>query len=396
MENFNDPSAALNALANSLQLVGEERTSPVVGRVLARSVLADRDSPAANVSAMDGYAVRLADLRQTRVPISGEVQPGESPPTLEPGTAMRVFTGAVVPLGAEAVVMREDTDESSRDFIAWQLQNKTIQCGANIRFQGENGLAGSCVLSSGSLLTPASIAATANFGVAETSFFRAVRVTIIVTGNELLDVHDSPLPWQIRDSNGPTIAAACQKYPWIKIVSVRRCHDDAIVIQQTIGESLSSSDAVILTGGVSKGDYDHVPGVITRLGAKTVFHRLPIRPGRPILGAVSEHGQLILGLPGNPVSAIVGMTYFGIPLLAKQSGQSQWQPTASTMVTVTGSIDKSLPLHWFRLVRLTTPSLAETLESRGSGDLVALSNSSGFVHQPPNETGSGPWPYYAW
>ncbi len=395
MNSFANPADAIFALASRLQTITSEPAVPVAGRVLAESIFADRDSPAANVSAMDGYAIRLADLSMARVPVAGEAQPGQPPTVLAPGTAQRIFTGAVVPHGTEVIVMREDTDESSVGSVMWLDRARPLTRGENMRFQGENGKSGDLILSADTLLTSAKIAAAANFGASSIALHRAVRVTIIVTGNELLDISSSPEAWQLRDSNGPTIAAVCSQRAWINCQPPQRCADSVPQLKRHLQAALDNSDAVILTGGVSKGDYDHVPGVIADLGAATVFHRLPLRPGRPILGAVSKFGQLILGLPGNPVSAIVGMTQFGIPLLAKQSGQVDWQPQPR-LVTVAGPNDKSLHLHWYRLVRLIDPSIVELIDSRGSGDLVALSQSTGIIYQPPNTSGVGPWHYFAW
>ena len=395
MTEFNHPDDALRELAQNLAVTDIEPSAPLTGRVLAEAVHADRDSPAIDVSAMDGYAIRLQDLRLPKVPVTGEAQPGQPPVKLIEGTACRIFTGAAVPVGAEAVVMREDTDESAREFVSWRARAQQTTSGANIRFQGENGKSGDLILSPGTLLSAANIAAAANFGASHVSLHRCVRVTIIVTGNELLDASVTPEPWQLRDSNGPTIAGVCAAHRWIECKPPTRCEDNATRLSTMLQTALDDSDAIILTGGVSKGDYDHVPGVIESLGAKTIFHRLPIRPGRPILGAVSTKGQLILGLPGNPVSAAVGMVRFGIPLLSKQSGNSSWIPNPRT-VTVTGLTEKLLPLHWYRLVKANGSDSAELLDSRGSGDLVALSHSTGFIHQPPNTTGPGPWEYFEW
>ncbi len=395
MKTFDDPATAIESLAACLNVIGTERSAPVAGRVLAEPILADRDSPAADVSAMDGFAIRLVDLNQRQIVISDEIQPGQSPLSLPPGTAVRIFTGAVVPAGTEAVVMREQTDESVPGLVTWLDGAKTVARGESIRVQGENGKAGDEVVAAGTLLTSGSIAASANFGAAQVLLHRPVRVAIIVTGNELLDTSAQPTAWQLRDSNGPTIAAACAQRSWIVCQSPVRCPDDAGHLEQQLSNALREADAVILTGGVSKGDYDHVPGVIAGLSAKIIFHRLPIRPGRPILGAVSAAGQLILGLPGNPVSALVGMTRFGIPLLAKQSGQRDWQAIAIS-VAVSGPIEATLPLHWYRLVRVTSPDAAELVDSRGSGDLVALAHSTGFIYQPPSTSGPGPWAYYSW
>ena len=395
LNSFTDPEIALNQLASELLLVATENAFPSAGRVLGEPIVADRDSPAADVSAMDGYAIRIEDLRRSVVPVAGEAQPGQAPRELVPGTAIRIFTGAVIPRGAEAVVMREETDESSRDQVAWHEAATSTVAGANIRVQGENGKAGDLIVPKGAMLGPASIAAAVNFGVWEIALGKRVRVSIIVTGNELFDVAAKPAAWQIRDSNGPTIAAVCATKPWIECMLPTRCLDDAEQLSRILASAIEVSDAVILTGGVSKGDYDYVPEVITGLGAKTIFHRLPIRPGRPILGAVSSTGKLILGLPGNPVSAIVGMTRFGIPLLAKQSGQTDWQPKPSSVRT-SGRIDQSLPLHWYRLVKTIDAANVELIDSRGSGDLVALAQSSGFIHQGPGQLGPGPWNFFGW
>jgi molybdopterin molybdotransferase len=392
---FADPELALHALASELLTTATERTSPVVGRILAEPIHADRDSPAIDVSAMDGYAIRLQDLQSVQVLVSGEMQPGQPPFSLQEGTACRVFTGAAIPVGAEAVVMREDTDESLKTSVSWRDRAKQTSVGKNIRFQGENGRAGDLILPSGSSLTASQIAAAANFGAMSVMLHRRVRVSIIVTGNELLDASQSPQPWQLRDSNGPTIAAICSPQSWIECRMPMRCPDNAAQMTSMLSEALAESDAIILTGGVSKGDYDHVPAVIASLGAKTIFHRLPIRPGRPILGAATSTGKLILGLPGNPVSAAVNMVRFGLPLLAKQSGKTVWSP-APAKVLVNSPNDQSIPLHWYRLVRMIDDAKVELIESRGSGDLVSLAKSTGFIHQPPGASGPGPWEYHAW
>ncbi len=388
--------AALHNLAARLAIVDFETIAPAPGRVLATSVNADRDSPAIDVSAMDGYAIRLADLMNPLVPVAGETQAGQPPQTLPSGAVLRIFTGAPVPSGCEAVVMREHTDESDPQRIRWLEPASGTTRGLNIRFCGENGKAGDGILPPGVVLTPAMVAATASFGAAQVDQHRTVRVTVIVTGNELLDIAAMPQPWQIRDSNGPTIAAACAAHRWIDCQRISRCRDDAAELRSQLDLALDAGDAVILTGGVSKGDYDHVPGVIASSGAEIVFHRLPMRPGRPILGAATPDGKLILGLPGNPVSALVGMTRFGVPLLAKQSGQSMWQPRANAMVELANDFDKTLPLHWFRLVKSMNNATVEVIDTRGSGDLVALATSTGFIHQPPGKTGSGPWEYFRW
>jgi molybdopterin molybdotransferase len=183
--------------------------------------------------------------------------------------------------------------------------------------------------------------------------------------------------------------------PWTQIVHVDHCRDDRDVLTRLLRSRLQESDAILLTGGVSMGDYDYVPEVLGEIGGEVVFHGLPIRPGKPILGAATSEGKLLLGLPGNPVSATVGCRRMAIPLLAKLAGMNRWLPARPT-VRLKEPDNKQIPLWWFRLVRMVDTGVAELVESLGSGDLVSLGTSCGFVELPPNSSGEGPWPYTAW
>jgi len=392
---------AIESVAARLALVSHKLIAPSSGRVLSAPIVADRDSPAADVSAMDGYAMRMVDLSdRDRVPVVGEVQPGTAPVELTPGTALRIFTGAVIPVGAELVVKREDTIESPAQ-VAWSAAARQLPAGANIRRQGENGRCGDPILAPGTMLTAASIAAAVNFGASQVSVFSRVQCSVIVTGNELLDVSEAPAAWQIRDSNGPTVAAMIDDHAWLRLAGQMRCADDRDELRTKLAAAIANSDAVILTGGVSKGDYDHVPEVIASVGGEIVFHRLPIRPGQPVLGAVTTSGKLILGLPGNPVSTACCMQRIGMPLLRRMGGHRSWR-TEPMHVTVENADDKTLPLVWMRLVRSigydyeSGTNRVQYVASQGSGDLVALGNSDGFVELPPRSSGAGPWPLYPW
>jgi molybdopterin molybdotransferase len=134
---------------------------------------------------------------------------------------------------------------------------------------------------------------------------------------------------------------------------------------------------------------------VRQVGGEVVFHGLPVRPGKPILGAATASGKLIVGLPGNPVSATIGCDRFAVPLLAKMGGHTQWHPPCP-VVRLVDAGPKTIPLHWMRLVRLDATGVAEPVQSKGSGDLVSLGHSTGYVEIPPNQSGEGPWPYFAW
>ncbi len=392
-----NPTEAIAELAGKLSLVGSEQSvHDCTGRVLAGDIVADRDSPAADVSAMDGYAIRLESLQVSHpIPIAGEAAAGAAPPSMQPGTVVRIFTGAIVPRDCEAVVKREDTEALDGEirFLQSAMQTKS---GENIRRAGENAKAGSTVLSPGIQISAAHRATMANFGAFAADVYARVRVTLITTGDEVGQFDDSPpKPWQLRNSNQSSITSLLSDRRWIQHVDSLHATDDQDHLRKTLDEALSHSDAVILTGGVSMGDYDYVPEVVRQVGGEVVFHGLPVRPGKPILGAATASGKLIVGLPGNPVSATIGCDRFAVPLLAKMGGHTQWHPPCP-VVRLVDAGTKTIPLHWMRLVRLDATGVAEPVQSKGSGDLVSLGHSTGYVEIPPNQSGEGPWPYFAW
>ena len=395
-----DPiTAAVLQLAEMLPIVGSEELplASVTGRVLAQELTADRDSPALNVSAMDGYALRLDDVKANTtlpvsLPVSAIATAGRPAPPLPVGTVVQIFTGAPVPAGADCIVQREHTLESPG---AMQLQVPTdqLKMDMNIRFRGENARAGSCVLAKGRLLSSAAIAGVASVAGPRIHVCRRVRVAILNTGDELIEAGEPVQPWQIRDSNGPTLEAALANHPWIEVVARQRMPDSLAAITAAL-ESHRAVDAVLFTGGVSMGDTDHVPAAIEAAGGQIIFHRLPMRPGKPVLGAI--HGkQLIVGLPGNPVSVAVTARVVAMPLLRRLGGLSEITPAAPS-VEVANADDKPLNLQWYRLVRLDDRGRAVLIDNRGSGDLISLAQSAGFIEQPAGLTGKGPWKFTQW
>lgn len=394
---FEFPNDALVALSEKLNPVATESLdSSHQGRVLASSVIADRDSPAADVSAMDGYAIRMTQVSQTTtLPILGESAAGSAAPEMPSDGVLRIFTGAIVPRGCDAVIKREDTEDLGSE-IRLTLDPTAISIGQHIRRAGENASKGSTVLQPGIEINGAHKATMANFGCSRINSYRPVRVTVLTTGDEVGNFQqEAPMPWQLRNSNREAIATLLAARNWISISSVEHCIDDQKQLQETLADCLNTSDAILMTGGVSMGDYDYVPDVIKDLGGDIVFHGLPIRPGKPVLGAATNDGKLLLGLPGNPVSATIGCQRLGIPLLAYMAGNRDWLPKAP-VVQVENSGNKSIPLTWLRLVKLVENGVAEPVITQGSGDLVSLGNSDGFVEVPPQQNGKGPWPFHAW
>ena len=392
-----EPHEALAELLAALSPVAPQTVplAEAVGCVLAEPALADRDNPPADVSAMDGYAVRCSDLSDgVTLPVAGEVLMGQDPGTLPAGACMQVFTGGCIPSGADAVIKREDTAESP-EAMTLEVAAGEVTEGLNIRFQGENAPAGTEVVAAGTVVQPQTVAALASFGAAEVSVRRGLRVAILTTGDELYDVAATPPKWAIRDSNGPTLEAYLSASPIVSEAKRIRVEDTREGVIAAFTAALETSDVLLVTGGVSMGDHDYVPSALEAVGAKTVYHKLMMRPGKPNLGAVGPAGQAILGLPGNPVSVMTGARVFGAAVLRRLAGAD---PTpAQPKVAVQDAKGKTLHLWWYRPVRLNTDGVAEVLATMGSGDLASVASSDGFVVVPPHEKADAePRTFYRW
>lgn len=394
---LNHPDEAIERICGLLPRLSVEQVEQhdALGRVLAEPIQTDRPSPPLDISAMDGFAFRLSDLKTKLMFVSGTSQAGHPAPTLVTGQAVRIFTGAPVPAGADVVVKREDTNEQALQFEL-QIDPASLRLGQNIRRCGENAAAGSEVLSSGVAVGATHMVAVATFAPPLISVYRRARVAIINTGDELIEGGSPALPHQIRDSNGPLLESLVRNRPWLHLTSRSRVADRYEALREHIEQLLKENDALLLTGGVSMGDTDHVPNVLRDLGAAIVFHKLPIRPGKPILGAVGPQGQAILGLPGNPVSVAATALRIAFPVLKHLTGFGDILP-AMLPATLIDPDQKSIPLHWYRPVQFCRDSTTGALEVRltpnlGSGDVVALSASDAFIEIPLNEpTHQGPW-----
>ena len=392
---FDTPKAALTALLEQLRPVGMEQVplAEASRRVLAEEVLADRDSPACATSAMDGYAVRLADLAAGSLPVAGAVRIGAPAPALPPGAALYIVTGAPVPAGAEAIIRVEDVEREEARIIL-KIPPATIRLGLDIRRQGENVIKGGVVLRPGAMLTPAAIGAMGAFGFAMPRVYQRVRIGILTTGDEVLDVDSSPLPWQLRNTNAVALYALFAPLRWAQVLPPRHAPDDASAIESQLQNLLEVCDLILLTGGVSMGDRDYVPAVVGRCGAGVVFHKLPIHPGKPILAATGKRGQAILGLPGNPVSVMTTAVRFALPAARHLAGLSE--ALTALPIRLANPGETRIKLWWSRPVKITENGEAFALDSRGSGDIAGAAASDGFIEMPPDAAGVGPWPFYRW
>lgn len=391
------PAEAVDALLAYVEPVGTEvvALAQAAGRVLGETIVADRDSPACDVSAMDGYAVRIAEARSGALPILADARIGTARVDLPAGGAARIVTGAPVPLGADAVIKREDTREHPDrvEFEAAALQS--LRAGEAIRRRGENVRRGTQVLAPGNVIDGPRAGVLSSVGAARVRVFGQVRVGVLVTGDELVPAEHTREEWQLRDSNGPALAAMLGSLAYVSLGSRRHAADDLEGTTGAIADAAGTADVLFITGGVSMGNRDYVPEALRRLGARTLFHKIPQRPGRPILCAVLPSGVPVMALPGNPVSVLATARRIGVPAVRRRAG-IQAAPDRPARVLLTPADEKRADLWWYRPVRLLGGGAASLVSTMGSGDIMNVGSSDGFVEVPPGQAGAGPWDFYPW
>ncbi|MBB1286595.1 molybdopterin molybdotransferase MoeA [Flavisolibacter sp. BT320] len=271
------------------------------GLVLAEDVFAGIAIPAFNQSAMDGYAFRFADFVQSNeLLISHEVAAGDpAKHQVAAQQAVRVFTGAAIPAGLDTVVIQEKTEVQNNRL---KITDNSLVQGRNVRLVGSEIKKGDLALAKETLLTPAAVGFLASLGVTQVSVFPNPVVHIIVTGNELQQPGRQFQAGQVYESNGEMLRAALDQ---LHIVSstVTHVRDDKNVIATLLRTALASADLILLTGGVSAGDYDFVVQAAEECGVEKLFHKVAQRPGKPLY-AGSKEGKMVFGLPGNPASVL--------------------------------------------------------------------------------------------
>jgi molybdopterin molybdotransferase len=379
---------AVRLIAGRVAPLGAEEVllEHAAGRVLAESIAADRDFPPTDRSAMDGYAVRSADLRDGAgiLELIGEVPAGASAEGVEVGAGetVRVFTGSVIPSGADAVVMVEHTDEEGADGSV--KIGIAPEPGSHVRRRGSERRRGERVLEPGSPIRSPEIAALASVGRTRVQVHRLPAVSVLATGDELVEPGDTPLDHQVRNSNAATLLAQLDE------MGVRgRYLGIAPDSPEALGEMLRRGlrgEALLVTGGVSVGRYDLVGEALAEAGMELLFHNVAVKPGKPLLAGLCG-SCLVIGLPGNPLSTFTGFLVFVAPALRKMMGCRSWKSAA-----LTARLEE--PLHTrqnrttYRLARLE-PSpdgfRASPVSSGGSGDVLSLARANGFIVTPAGE-----------
>ncbi len=295
METSISPDRALDlVLANVPSPVVESCSlSAALARTLAQSVRADSDVPSFDRAMMDGFAVRAGDAGKL-VRVVGEAAAGHgSSATVQPGTCIEIMTGAPCPAGCEAVVAVEQTQREG-DVVTLPAE---LRAGQHVQERGRICRQGAEVLAPGDRITPLGVGVLASFGLAQVQVFARPRVGIVSTGDELVSDGTVLAHGQIRDSNGPMLAALARECGVAEVVQTH-CLDTEESLRETL-QSLAHCGIVVLTGGVSMGRYDLVPRVVEGLGAEPVFHKVTQKPGKPLFFARGP-GRMLFGLPGNP------------------------------------------------------------------------------------------------
>lgn len=328
-----------------------------LGFVLGEDLIAKEPVPLFSTSAVDGFAVRSVDCtgaskeKPITLAVQMEVQAGDAAiQALEPKNAIRILTGAPIPDGVDAVVMKEDAEDLGDQVRIF----RTTETGANVRAQGEEFPKGTCALHAGTLLTPPAIGLAATLGHARVRVTKQPRVALLITGNELRPPDAALKAGQIRDSNTYTLTGAL-KAMYIEPFSTRLAHDDLAVIRQRIAEGLSTADVMITVGGVSVGKYDFVREACADLGVEEHFWRVAMKPGKPVLFGTKD-GTLVFGLPGNPAAALLTFHLFVRPALMKMMGLMP-QPAFAVKARLAHDIKKKAGRLEF--VRVTLKRSAE-------------------------------------
>lgn len=355
------------------------------GRVLRGAVRADRDFPPFDRVAMDGIAIAFADFQagQSAFRIVGTQRAGQPQQLLsEAGTCLEVMTGAMLPIGADTVVRYEDV------LIADGVATVTItdvERGLNVHHRAVDRRAGDELLPAGTWLNPAALAVAASVGQPTLSVSALPRVAIVSTGDELVDVDEIPLPYQIRRSNSYMLRAALAALG-IQ-ASLNHIPDNQDQLEADLRHLLTQNDLLILSGGVSAGKADFVPDVLTRLGVQKRFHQIAQRPGKPIWFGASAEGKIVFGLPGNPVSTALCAYRYVMPFLRTSLGLPL---AAARYAQLAEPVTFKPALTYFLPVRLTTEpdgrTLAHPLPGSGSADFANLIEANQFIELPADRS----------
>lgn len=351
------------------------------GHTLAAPVIAARDNPAAALSAMDGYAVAHNDLKIAPLKIDGQTAAGDpAGPPLAPGTARRIFTGGLLPVGADTILIQEDAQVRDGQLHPEQIP----ETGAFIRPQGFDYRCGDILLDAGHVLSAQSLSFAASANLADMVIAAPPKVALLSTGDELRGLGQAVLPQDVVASNGLALAALLGSQG-ARVEDLGTVRDDLDAICAAIDQARDparGADLLITTGGASVGAFDLVQSALARLGGVPDFWQIMMRPGKPVF--LWTLGQLtVLGLPGNPVSAFVCAKLLTVPWVRKSLGQSDVFD-AQGPYTLGSSLPPNGPRRQFARAALIDGRLVPA-RSQDSSLLKALNSASVLIDRPPHD-----------
>jgi molybdopterin molybdotransferase len=380
---------AQQCILERVQILGIEtvRLEQSLGRVLASEVRANRDQPPYDVSAMDGYALQSADLKNipATLAVIEDIKAGGMPvKTVLAGQCARIMTGAPVPKGADAVIRVEDTESVSDTRV--QI-NVAVKPGNDIRVQGENMRSGEVVLTAGTEITPGVVGVLATVKCAQLQVYRRPRVAILSTGDELEGIDDPVDPNRIPNSNSYALMAQVQALG-IAPVLLGIARDDPAELAEYLLRGLEF-DVLLVSGGTSVGMHDYVRPTIESLGVQMHFWRVAMKPGHPMAFGTTEK-TYVFGLPGNPVSSMVCFEEFVAPALRRMMGHTRLYRR-----TVTATLSHPIRMRPGRtefirvlLSRDADGSLqASSTGAQGSGMLLSMARADGLLVAPAESSG---------
>ncbi len=362
------------------------------GRVLAEDLVADADQPPFAAATMDGYAVMAGDGSPWREVIGERMAGRVTEVEVTPGTAVRITTGAPVPLGADAVVRVEATEPADDHVV---IHQDLVAVGENIRPVGFDLRTGERILPAGTVLGPAEIGLVAGVGLDPVPVRRRPRVSVLSTGDELVEPHEQPGPGQIRDSNRLTLVAALTA-EGAEVVYAGHAPDDRAALRALLDERLAVSDVVVTSGGVSMGQLDLVKALLGEL-TTVRFRRVFMKPGKPLNFATfgPDDRGLFFGLPGNPVSALVGFEIFVRPALSVMAGRHDTERPRVPVVLVRDTPVGDRPEYQRAVVRVGHDGrlLAANTGVQASSRLASFVGANALIVVPPQtEVGSNVLP----
>ena len=354
------------------------------GRVLAEDVIAKEDLPRFDKSAMDGYALKSADTVGASQFKPATFQLTENQEITGKQTK-QVWTGNPIPMGADAVIMLENTEKREGNLEVWSQ----LALGLNVSKKGEDTKKGEVVAKAGARLNPYHIGLAAALGYRQLKVYKRPQIGVLATGNELAEV-GTPLSGNlIYDSNKIMLSAVCREMG-AETTDYGIAKDNVDEIADKIQKALKTQDAVITTGGTSVGGLDLVPDAVNKIGEPGVIvHGVALRPAMPTAVAMLE-GKPVLILSGNPVAAIIGFEVFGRPMICRLLGMNKTEPRPMLKATLARRVASALGRKTYVRVRVTVKGgefYAEPVSAKGSGAISTMTQSNGFVIVPENREG---------